>query len=90
MMTNAGLLIKDSTECWSPHAESSSVSPEPDTAGAQLIVSIVWTALDSRYLPALHSSLHTSHTPSLKVSLAFARHRGSKVGRGTLITLPTG
>lgn len=40
----SGLLIRDSTESWSPHAESSSVHPEPDLGGEQLIVSIVLTA----------------------------------------------
>ena len=66
-MTNAGLLLKDSIESRSLHAESSSVSPEPDL-GSTLIVSIVWTALDSRYLSTLHSSFHPhpqhAHTTS--------------------------
>ena len=61
-MTNSGLLIKDSIESWSPHAESGSVSPEPEP-GSTAIVSIVLTALDSRCLSALCSSLHPHPIP---------------------------
>lgn len=59
-MTNAGLLIKDSSELV-PAGEAAVLVPNL-TWGAQLIVSIILTVLDSRYLSALHSSL--PHPPT--------------------------
>lgn len=52
MVTNAGLLITDCTESW----QKAAVCVLNLARGGQLIVSIVLTALDSRYLSALRSS----------------------------------